>query len=334
MSYASISTRNVIGVKKIPVSGQFRFLRGLGSLGQDVSQSDLESAGVDPGIATTLLALGATDSQLEAVINDPDSADAAIALLQQLSGSSPEQAVQSSTPSTLAQQSLAQTGYDLTDPASWYDITGQLQQANEQIKTLEALVQQQPQQYGAAIGTQVIALRNEYTDLANKWITVYMTAMGSQPTGLSGYRVGLSGRLKPMGALGVAPIIIAAAIIAAAGIVIAGLVVLNDHINSATTIAQSTSQAQQAASATQQSLLNQYNQTMQAAQAAAAAGQTSLAQQYAQNAAALAAQLSSTGYKLPGSTSGTLAAWFTANWYWVAAVAVLAIVGPPLIKKL
>lgn len=334
MSYASISTRNEIGVKKIPgLSGQIRFLsglRGLGALGQDVSQSDLEDAGVDPGIATTLLALGATDAQLEAVINDPDSADAAVTLMEQLTGSSPAAGVAASAPSALQQQSIAQTGYDLTDPASWYNITGQLQQANQQIKTLEQLVLSNPSVYGPLIGQDTINLRNQYTDLASQWITVYGTAIGQTPQGLSG--PGRKGRLTHLGALGVAPIVIGAAVIAAAGVVIAGLVVLNNYINSTTAKTQSVSQ--QAASSTQQQLLNQYNQTIQAAQAAAAAGQSSLAQQYLNAAQALANQLAATGYKVPSGSPSALETWFISNWYWVAGVAVLAIVAPPLIKKL
>ena len=110
MSYAAISTTHHIGEKRLPgLSGEIRFLSGLrglgccaggmGAMGQgSVTQADLEDAGVDPGIATTLLAMGATDAQLEAVINDPDSYDAAIALLQQMTGTG-AQAAQSSAPS-------------------------------------------------------------------------------------------------------------------------------------------------------------------------------------------------------------------------------------------
>ncbi len=88
MSYAAISTTHHIGEKKLPgLSGEIRFLsglRGMGALGGDISQADLEDAGVDPGIATGLLAAGATDAQLGAVIANPDSQDAAIALLGQM----------------------------------------------------------------------------------------------------------------------------------------------------------------------------------------------------------------------------------------------------------
>ena len=107
MSYAAISTTHHIGEKRLPgLSGEIRFLSGLrglgccaggmGAMGQgSVTQADLEDAGVDPGIATTLLAMGATDAQLDAVIDDPDSYDAAIALLQQMTGTSGAQAAQS-----------------------------------------------------------------------------------------------------------------------------------------------------------------------------------------------------------------------------------------------
>lgn len=347
MSYASISTVNRIGERPpLPgLSGQFRFLsggrhRGLGSLGQDVSFNDLVDAGVDPGIATTIISMGATDAQLEAVIQNPDSADAAVSLLTQLSGNGPAPGQPSGTaanfptPSALQSQSLQQTGYDLTDPASWYDITGQLQQANQKIKTLEQLVISNPTAYASLIGQDAINLRTQYTNLAAQWTQVYVTVIGQQPAGLSG--AGIRGRIARLGALGVAPIIIGAAIIAAAAVVIAGLVTLNTYIQSTSAKAQaaSTSQASQAASSTQQSLINQINQAQQNAQAASAAGNATLAQQYLNTAQALAAQLASTGYQSPITAGSTLATWFTANWGWVAVMVGVVALGPMLIKKL
>jgi len=341
VSYASISTRNEIGVKRIPgLSGQLRFLSGLGSLRGTVSQTDLTDAGVDPGVATTLLALGATDAQLNAVIQNPDSQTASLDLLTQLSGNGPAPgqaagtAANFPTPSGLQAQSVSQTGYDLTDPASWYDVTGQFQQANQRIKALEQLVISNPSVYAPLIGNDTIALRQQYTDAASKWTAVYVTAIGQQPQGLSG--VGVKGRIARLGALGVAPIIIGAAVIAAAAIAIYALHTLIVYLQSTEAKAAQQTQQQgiQAATATQQSLLNQYNQTIQAAQSAAAAGNTTLAAQYTQAAGVLAAQLKSTGYNLTPSTGSALATWFTANWGWLAVAAVAIVALPPLIKKL
>jgi hypothetical protein len=93
MAYAAISTQNNSGLRPLPGS-----LRSLGCcaglygtrklpLGQAYSVSDLTSAGVDPSVASSLIAMdGAglvSDAQLAAVISNPDSEDAGEALYEQ-----------------------------------------------------------------------------------------------------------------------------------------------------------------------------------------------------------------------------------------------------------
>lgn len=288
MSTMVASTRNTIGMKTLA--------RQIGMSGLGSGAADAIDAGVDSGLVSTLQALGATDAQLEAVAMDPDSESAALNLLNQLTGNS---AVP--TPAGLQQQSISQTGVDLTDPASWYDITGQLQQANAALKNLEAQVAANP-----SIGAQVIQLRNDYTDLSTKWIQAYGTVFGSTPSGLSG--------------LGIAPLILTTAIIATAAVVIAGLGVWWEHYHTTAAIvsSKSTVTTQQTVSQTQQSLIN-------AAQAAAAAGNNALAQQYLAQVPAANAQPSS---------GATIANWFTSNWQWLAGIAVVMAIGPQLVKKL
>jgi hypothetical protein len=299
VSYANISTASMrsIGIKKM------NRMPGLSGLGDGAS--DAVDAGIDSGMVATLQAMGATDGQLEAVAMNPDSESAAMDLLNRLTGN---YAVP--TPGVLQQQSIQQTGMDLTDPANWYNVTGQLQNANSQLQALEASLRTNAA-LAAAIGPQVIQLRNEYQGLATKWIQVYGTVFGSTPAGLAG-----------MGVISV--VVLTTAIIATAAVVIAGLAAWWAHYNTTAqiTVAQAQVPAQTAASATQQALISSIN-------SANASGNTALA-------SSLASQLAKTGYVAPNTSPSlaNLTTWFTTNWPWVAGIAVVMALGPNLVKKL
>jgi hypothetical protein len=74
---------------------------------------------------------------------------------------------------------------DPGNPAAWYDLLGKLQQSNLEIQNLEAQVRQSPV-LARAIGSQVIALRQEYVGNAANFTQLYVTVFGEAPAGLAG----------------------------------------------------------------------------------------------------------------------------------------------------
>jgi hypothetical protein len=321
MSYANISTRNNIGVKRLSPRIMLAGVDGA-SLGSGAS--DAAAAGVDAGTIATLEAMGASDAQLEALAQG---ATTVPALMSQLTGGAlPGQSAGSApnypAPAELAtadqtawqQQSIQQTGMDVTDPSSWYNVTANLQTLNQNIKQLESAVASNPA-LAARIGSQVSSLRSDYNDAAAQWIQVYGAVMGSTPTGLSG-------------GLGIAPLILVAAAVAAF-IVIVGLVAaLYQRYASVKAAAQATSaqaSAQQTTAQTYQGLQAQYlNATDPNTRAALLAQMQALS----------VALVNQTQPPAPPSASLTFAQWFTANWQWVGLAAVVIALGPNLVKKI
>src|SRR5690348_12382518 len=87
MSYAAIATPNTFGTKPLPGLRGCPACLHRHALGQ-YSPTDLVAAGVDPNVASALIAMegaGAISAaQLEAIIQNPDSQDAAQALYEQI----------------------------------------------------------------------------------------------------------------------------------------------------------------------------------------------------------------------------------------------------------
>lgn len=85
MSYLTASTRNTIGMKTL---ARQVGMSGFGALG--TGAADAMDAGVSTNVVALLVKYGATDDQLEAIAQNPDSEDVAATLLQQLAAGQAE----------------------------------------------------------------------------------------------------------------------------------------------------------------------------------------------------------------------------------------------------
>lgn len=365
MSYAAFSTHNPIGRKnlrvlpnlghmglRIPGPTQdfigiknLRTLPNLGAMGQGLP--DLIDAGVDPGVAQTLIALGASPAQLEAVIVNPDSPDAAVALLNQLTGNAPApgQPVTSAANYPMVQmqqQSVSVAGIDLTEAASWLSVSDQIQTLGTGIQQVAAAIQansaigSQPGVQASTLAGDVSALQAAYQSILSQWNGLFSQAQSNQTVTMP------DGTVLTIQQAGLDPraIYITAGIIAGAATIIAALHTANVYLGNVQARIQAP--VQQTASATQQSLISAINSTnAQAATATNPATKAALLQQ----SQTLSNQLSATGYVPPGSTAnplqsslasgiGGIGTFLTANWPWVLGGVLVLKLGPALIKKI
>lgn len=199
-------------------------------------------------------------------------------------------------------------GYDPTDQSSWSSLTDLFREVNQDLQNLENEYRAAaPQHMGdaafAQLGRDLIAKRQQYSDLAAQFVRYYALVMGSAPEGLAG--------------LGLLPIIwVAGAAVFIVGAFIA-LYALRDwskHIDVSAQTAQ-TAQTQTVANAA-------VNQTLlQRLAAAQAAGDTITAQAILKTLAATGAQ--------PQAAAGSIESWFMTNAKWIGlGAAGLIVLGP------
>lgn len=356
MSYAAFSTHNPIGRKNlralpnlglmIPGSTQdfegirrLRVLPNLGAMGQGLP--DLIDAGVDPGVAQMLIVYNASPAQLEAVIVNPDSPDAAVALLNQLTGNAPApgQPVTSAANYPMVQmqqQSISAAGIDLTEAASWLSVSDQIQTLGTGIQQVAAAIQansaigSQPGVQASTLSGDVSALQAAYQSMLSQWNGLFSQAQSNQTVTMP------DGTVLTIQQAGLDPraIYITAGIIAGAATILAALHTANVYLGNVQARIQAP--VQQTASATQQAVIDQINRATQ--QAATTTDPATKAALLAQ-ANALTAQLAATGYKAPGSPTmpnpfAGLGTWFSSNWPWVLGGLAVLKLGPALIKKI
>jgi hypothetical protein len=212
------STRNPMGRR---FTGTFRraTLRGLGDLNAPATaaQADALNAGATMDQINQMAALGATDLDFESVASGAISADGWIAIITNPNSAAAAAAIASAGGASSGTGDPTTDDAAASDPAHWYDLAGQLRQANQEIQSLESAVLADPN-FARAHGSDVIALRNEYSGTAAQFIQAYGSLFGSSniPPGLSG--------------LGVAPvlIIVGAAVLFAA--VAAAIYAIHAHI--------------------------------------------------------------------------------------------------------
>jgi hypothetical protein len=181
---------------------------------------------------------------------------------------------------------------DLKNQAS--GILGALQNVNQQLNTLENLVRQDPN-VAVAIGAQVIAARNQYTQYASQYTQYYTLLFGSAPSGLTGL-----GQIVSTTAL--------VAIFFFLASIAAWLPSIQGIVQTLLTTAATTQQQEQTAANVQSSvstLQQQYND-------AVASGDTASANIYAQEIAQQQAILSASG--TPATATSTLSSLFQSPW--------------------
>lgn len=210
------------------------------------------------------------------------------------------------------------TEVQLPDETAWWDLHGQLAAANEELKSLEAMVRENPD-VARTMGREITAARNTYTGYASQYARIYALAFGDAPAGLDG-----------MGALGLDPATVA--IIAATFIVLIGLVaafyayVMNDlapRAEAERIAAQTRGTVAQggvdlAAELRRQAAIAQANGDV--AGARALLNQAAIAQQQAGEAAQ------------PPRPDTDWSAWLQKNWMWVAVGVGLVLAAPNISK--
>lgn len=243
MSYTIAPTfeGNRLGIRRLrTLSGIGGEVSTLGDAGQDVLVQQLTAAGKDPGLVQTVIAMGATNTDLANLLNG--TADIG-GLMNTLSNT---QSVNSPTnPQNPINQATISTAfglYDLSQQAAWDSINSLFSSTQQ---NLTALARQAPND--PTVTTYV----TQFNGLVQQWAGYYNQAFGSNPSPMP--TITLSG-------LGVAPLVVVglAALVAT---LLYALYVLNQNIS-----------AKKAALATQSGLVTQY-------QAAVASGNTAAATQ-------------------------------------------------------
>ena len=333
MSIAVVSTHNTMGVRTLggvpPLSMRAKRHRGgyltLGAAPSSDTLSELVSAGYDPAMLQTFVALGATNEQLQA-LPYPASPDEIAAASQQLMGA----LTSSSAVSTAAVQ-----------PAQ--DIGTLQSQANDLVAKVRAMqndLQPMIQQALAAAtsgnpwpsdrGNLLASQQGDLVSITNRVNAVYRAAFGTVAPGLSG--------------MGIDPVTIAAAA-AAVTVILAAIAVWWNHEQTlkaqiAVQQTQANTQQQVAAAATQQanSMTQQAAQFDQAAAAAAAKGDFETSGIYSQKAASLRQQAAALVSKAStvasgGDTAAQVGEFFQKYWPYFAIGAGALIVLPMLTGK-
>jgi hypothetical protein len=295
------------GVRRLHTLGGYRhgisgLERTLGTAPQQYTLDLFASSGYDMATINTLVAVGATDDQLLLLMNTTDPgttqfADAAAALMAQLTGASPAPGSPMNLPapptSTVVDSAFGL--YDLAQQSAWDAIAALFGQT--QIN-LNSLARQYP---GDA---NVINFMNQYNSLVAQYASYYSQAFGNAPSSLP---------LATLGGLGIAPVIILAGLVAGVAIVLATLYTLNQAI-AAYQAAKLVAPAATAA-ANVGSLTNTYQQQVAAANAAAAAGNSTLAAQMNTQAQQTLNAIRSLGVAAPppGAPATGFTAWLQAN---------------------
>jgi hypothetical protein len=197
-------------------------------------------------------------------------------------------------------------GYDPTDSSSWANLVSLFQEVNQDLQTLEHQAQTVPG-VAAAVGRDLIAKRQQYSDLATQFTRYYTLLMGSAPAGISG--------------LGIAPLVWvagAAVFIVGAFITLYAIHTWSKSVDVNAIQANATQTQTQSTASTNKDLLS-------ALAAAQAKGDTVTAQ-------AILKTLASTGAQ-PQSAS-TLETWLMTNAKWIGLGAVALVMAGPLASGL
>lgn len=331
MSTAIASTHNTIGLRNLGRTSHGRIfsqsrphLNGyltLGSAPDPDTVGALTSAGYDPALIQTAIALGATDEQLLALPYPADENERAAAMQQligQLQGivPAPGQAV-ITAPNAGTTQAASQWTvstafgvYDMTQEASWNAINNIFSGTRNDLNAAATKFPGDP---------DVISHIQQFNSLVMQWAGYYQQAFGSAPNPIP---LASTGTLS--GTLGVFPIAIA--IVAAAFIVGALATVYAIKQWAAVKLAQqgTVTQATSASTSAANSLLQQ-------ASNAQAQGNSSLAAQLRAQAQQLLNQASTTASPV---SAASVNSFFSQYGIWILLIAGGAIVLPPLIKKL
>jgi hypothetical protein len=324
------------GVKRLFVSGTLggahRLMGSLGDVSDDINA--MEAEGYDPGILNSLALMGASDAQLQYLWDNfgagtEEFSDAAESLMLQLTSyGTPQAPMQTSLPgaaygaaaaSVNAVINFGSTTLDLTQDAAWNFLSQQF--SNTQV-ALNALAKQFP---GDQTVIQQIGQFNSLVlQFSSYWQQVYGSSLSSIP-------MASLGGVRGLGALGIAPLVIAG-IVAAVALMAAGLYAIIQWIAVKKTQATTAQTQAIAASSTAATLTSSYAGYTQQAAAARAAGNPQLAASLdAQANAALVALNNATG--LTASTPASFAAWFQQNWGWLMIGLGAIVIVPAVVKK-
>jgi len=333
MSIAVVSTHNTIGVRPLggvpPLSMRAKRHRGgyitLGSAADPTTLSELTSAGYDPAMLQTFVALGATNEQLQS-LPYPAAPDEIAAASQQLMAALTSSSSVSTAPVTQAQ-----------------DIGTLQSQANDLVAKVRAMLQDfQPimQMALAAsaagspvpseVGLMVSSQQADLVAIQNKVNFVYRAAFGTVAPGLSG--------------MGFDPVTIAAAA-AAVVVILAAIAAWWNHEQTlkaqiAVQQTQANTQQQVAKAAADQAaaITQQAAQFDQLAAAAAAKGDLEMSGIYSQKATSLRQQAAALVSKAStvasgGDTVAQVGAFFQQYWPYFAIGAGALIILPMLTGK-
>jgi hypothetical protein len=205
---------------------------------------------------------------------------------------------------------------ELPTQAAWYDLLGQLQQSNEELKLLEAGIHDYP-----SLGPEIAAARDTYTGYVTVFQRIYTLAFSQPAAGLEG--------------LGIDPA--TAAIVAASFTILLGLVVaFHEYVVNVLApraeAAKSEAQASQAAQQNMNLLLAAADEQDAKANELEKAGDRTGAAQYRQWAKENRDRAGSPAG--PPKPPQDLAQWVMDNAKWIAVGALAFVALPPLIKKL
>lgn len=203
-------------------------------------------------------------------------------------------------------------GYDPTDQASWTDLIGQAREANQALTEKEHEYAANAPPPGspanpayAAIGAQLIQMRQQYTQTTSDLVRYYTLVMGSAPTGLSG--------------LGIAPIVYFVA--GAIAFLVGAFLIYEQLKNTAASI-----DVQKQVAQSQQTEAQSSQQLVQQLQVAQAKGDTITAQ-------SILSTLKARGITAPGGPTD-FSAWFQKNFQWIALAGVAVVAAGPIAQGL
>ncbi len=212
------------------------------------------------------------------------------------------------------------------DEQAWYDMLGMLQAGHADLLAMEAEFRRNP---AALDGRELIALRNEYTNLASQFQYFYTLLFGAPAPGLGDQAAGYTGggalsnwweNLKQAVGLGALPLaIIGGAVVAAA--LFAAIGVWFQSVMNTTERLRQSAQLQSA-------MLQSADEDDAAADAAEAQGDVARADQLRASANAKRQQAG-----LPAGPQEFMQ-WFQSNWQWLAVGTAAIVALPTLLKKI
>jgi hypothetical protein len=315
--WAKNYAHGVISPRVVAVRLRNGRLHGLGQYDttqlDSAQQAAVQYANIDPSTVVMLATMGATDQDF---INLASGIISVSDLQAQLEGQG--------APANPGVASGDPTSSDAAATSAWPNLGAQISALDSTVSQLEAQAQSNTAVELAAGGS--ISAARDALDSADNYYQQYTDSLfGGNPNGvgeaaLSPFQAGL--------------VIVGAA---------AAFVLVYRYITIGQTNAQTAqmavqaqlaqSQANQTATTTNQGMAAQVTQLQNQAAAASAAGNPSLAAQYFAQAQAILTAMKANQQQNPGATPGTITGWLSQNGLQLGVLAVVAILGAKVIKK-